>query len=147
MLAKMKRPNLYINHGVWVFLPKTNELVKRKIQSITVQFWRDCFSVDAVYVDGVGELSPEDVYMSRKEAFTAGIKKLQKSLNECQEEIEWKKACLEREIREEENKEKPLTFALKKVLESQDKFFAKKGVPKQTREQVKFFQELGFSKI
>ena len=31
MLKKMKKPELYINYGVWVFLPNSNELVKRKI--------------------------------------------------------------------------------------------------------------------
>ena len=73
MLKKMKNPELYIGYGVWVFLPNSNELVKRKIIELKVGYtytWNYSFYIESVYVLHVGWLPPEEVYMTKNEAFS-----------------------------------------------------------------------------
>ena len=67
MLKHLKRPGLYINHGVWVFCKGSCYPVKRKILQIELLFESDTYTVKQVNVDGVGWRTPEQVYMTRKE--------------------------------------------------------------------------------
>lgn len=148
MLKKLKRPELYINYGVWVFLPENNELVKRKIQYVNVTYNLNYeFSVKNVFVQGIGNFSPEDVYMSRKEAFREGIKKFQNLLNNINKEKECHEINLKFQIEQCENKIECQKRELKNVLKHQDKFLTKKNVSEQDRNQIRFFQELGFEKM
>ena len=144
----MKRPELYINYGVWVFLPENNELVKRKIRYVDVTYnWNYEFSVNNVFVQGIGNLCPEDVYMSRKEAFREGIKKFQNLLNNINKEKEHEEKNMKFHIKQYENRIECQKRELKNVLKHQDKFLTKKNVSEQDRNQIRFFQELGFEKI
>ena len=137
MLKKMKRPELYINYGVWVFLPKTNELVKRKILGIKVRYTCSCdFYIESVRVLNVGWISPEDVYMTRKEAFKEGIKKLQTLLKKSKDKLEWEEKNMEYKTKD-----------LKDMLENYDHFLKKIGVNTVERDQIKFFCTLGFKKV
>ena len=148
MLKKLKRPELYINHGVWVFLQKTNELVKRKINSIEVVYYHNCdFSITSVYVQDIGKFSPEDVYMTRKEAFKEEIKKLQTALKESQDEMEWQEHNMNYQLKHYKNKVECKKRDLKDILESHDHFLEKIGVSKEQRDQYKFFSELGFKEV
>ena len=148
MLRKLKRPELYLNYGVWVFLPENNELVKRKIQDINVTYHQNHeYSVNNVRVQEVGECSPEEIYMTRKEAFIEGIKKYQNLLNKINIEEEKLEKLHKFEIEQHKNKKEHQIRELKKILKSQDKFLIKKNVNKQDRNQIKFFQELGFKKV
>ena len=148
MLKKMKRPDLYINYGVWVFLPNSNELVKRKIIGIKVGYTWSCdFYVESVCLLNVGWFSPEEVYMTRKEAFKEGVKKLQTLLKESQDELEWQERNTEHLLRGYKNKVTCKTRDLKDMLEIYDHFLEKMGVDKVERDQIKFFSSLGFKKV
>lgn len=67
MLAKFKRPSLYINHGVWVFRKGFCYPIKRKILQVEVTFNQVDYAVTRVYVDDLGWRTPEQVYMTHKE--------------------------------------------------------------------------------
>ena len=147
MLKKLKRLNLYINHGVWVFL-SNNELVKRKIESIDVHYLNDrLFLVTSLWVQGAGLFSPEEVYMTRKEAFKEKIKKLQTALKESQDEMEWQEHNMNYQLKHYKNKVECKKRDLKDILESHDHFLEKIGVSKEQRDQYKFFSELGFNEV
>lgn len=152
MLKKMKNPELYINYGVWVFLPNSNELVKRKIIGLKVGYtWSDGFYVESVCVLHVGWLSPEEVYMTRNEAFSEGIKLLRSQVNELKKDMERHKRDMEMSMKYQlgqwENSLACRTQELKKVLESEDRYLKKKGVGEEERAQIKFFRESGFERI
>lgn len=81
MLAKLKRPSLYINHGVWLFKDGRLPPIKRKILSLDFTLTQDkTFSVKRLFVDGVGWCTPEVVYMTRAETLPMCINVLKRDL-------------------------------------------------------------------
>lgn len=127
MLKKLKKLDLYINHGVWIFLPGNNELVKRKIYSIDVHYLNNhLFAITSLCIEGVGIFSPEEVYMTRKEAFMEGIKHFQKRLNEVHNEMEHHKNNMEFQLDIYKNKIDCQIREIKNILKSQDRFLMKK---------------------
>lgn len=80
MLSKLKRPGLYINHGVWVFLKGFCYPVKRKILRVEVTFNQASYVVSRVEVDDLGWCTPEQVYMTRKETLPMQTTKLRNKL-------------------------------------------------------------------
>lgn len=84
MLAKFKRPGLYINHGVWVFKEKYDYPIKAKIWSVVTDHTSEGFRVSCVYVQGVGRLEPNEVYMTRRAALAESVRKLKEQHNDLQ---------------------------------------------------------------
>ena len=85
MLAKFKRPGLYINHGGWVFKELCDYPIKAKIRAVETVHTSDGFWVSHVHVQGVGQLVPDAVYMTRRAALTESVRKLKEQHNDLQQ--------------------------------------------------------------
>lgn len=74
MLAKFKRPELYINHGIWK-INKHGVPFKAIIDHIHVDYTTDGWSIQWVSTRGNKKcFKPEEVYMSRREAYENSLK-------------------------------------------------------------------------
>lgn len=82
MLSKLKRPSLYINHGVWVLLNGSYYPVKKKINRVVIDYGVDDYRVRELFIPGAGWLKPEQVYMTRAQAVTLTRKKLEQRLHD-----------------------------------------------------------------
>lgn len=76
MLAKLKQPECYIGHGVFVFPDGYDYPVKRQISNIEVRFCPDKgWFVIRAFVNDAGWLNQAEIYMSKKEAYCQYWKK------------------------------------------------------------------------
>ena len=90
MLSKLKRPSLYINHGVWVIVKEdcSDTAVKGKISSVNGYHDSTGFHVDSVSIQGVGVFKASDVYMTRAAALTSAEWRLRDDLRGLQKEMD-----------------------------------------------------------
>lgn len=96
MLAKLKRPECYIGHGVFVFPEGFTYPVKRQIVDVIVQFaahkdweigWMVGFDVIKVYVKGVGWMGKGEIYMTKREALDSDEYKILSEIRHHEDEI------------------------------------------------------------
>ena len=83
MLAKFKRPDMYINYGVWVFEDGLDYPTKHKIKSMQMAFNEEGFFIKEVFLDSVGWVSADSVYMTKLEACADQIRDLQYAVKDC----------------------------------------------------------------
>ena len=96
MLAKLKRPECYIGHGVFVFPDGFTYPVKRKIVDVIAQFaaykdrergWTVGFDIKKVYVKGVGWMRKGAIYMTKREALDSDEYKILSEIRHHEDEI------------------------------------------------------------
>lgn len=99
MLAKLKRPDCYIGHGVFVFPEGYFYPVKRKITDAMVWYSFGEWTIIHVFVNGIKKpLQPDEIFMTKREAcnseeykmFTE-IRKHQQEIDRLKTMIRWKK--------------------------------------------------------
>lgn len=83
MLGRLKRPESYIGHGVFVFIEGSYLPVKRKITGVTIEyqnvFGEHKWDVREVTVEHSGKLKPHDVFMTLKMAMSFTGRKIEEN--------------------------------------------------------------------
>lgn len=122
MLERLKRPDKYINRGVWLFL-KNGQLVKRKIRQIDVSWNNNKWHIKSVVLENLEEsFNPIFLYMRKTEALDTVLhgmevrkKLLESTIKDLEESLIYKKKELQ------DIKDKILRFKDKKAEANKNK--------------------------
>lgn len=90
MLAKLKRLDQYVNHGVWGYFIKNETYpVKRKILEVIGSVSKNDISVLQAFIENVGWYCPEDLYMTKTEVLQSSryLERLELQLKSCNNTI------------------------------------------------------------